>query len=152
MLFSPFSAYFSSGMSARRAPACVALFRANVRRKLAAFALIVIRNWSLFCLCSVQSLISGGATVEQHSLCVSHTDLGSAPRTALMFTCFSFLLVFFSFYSLLSATSTAALTCTETFNAPLNLCSWTQAVNFFPQLNVLCGLCRRPLRCCCIFQ
>lgn len=48
---------------------CYLVFGANIKRKLAVFALIVIRNWSLFCLCSVQSLISGGATAEQqHSL------------------------------------------------------------------------------------
>lgn len=34
--------------------------------------------------------------MEQRSLCVSHTDLGSAPRTALVFTRISFFLLVFT--------------------------------------------------------
>lgn len=126
-----FLALFFSGTSCYCTPECAGLFRADVKRKTALFALIVIRNWSLSCLCSVQSLISGGATAEQHSL--RATPIWDQHRGQHWCLCISFSSSS-SFYSLLSATRTTVLTCTETFNALLNRCSWTQAVTFSPSL------------------
>lgn len=61
---------------------CYLVFRLNARLKSALFALIVIRNWSPLCLCSVQSLIRGGGAAEQ-AVCSAHRwGISTADSTA----------------------------------------------------------------------
>lgn len=128
------------GASPRGARLLVCAFGRAQDAELALFALIVIRNWSLFCLCSVQSLISGGATVEQRRLRSRHrSGISTADSTGAL-RAGGFFCRFYPVYGNLNAHGK--------FQSRLRIAAFGCSLQLFPNppnRNVLCGSCRRPL-------